>query len=90
MITVASLMFSQAYFLIIERNVGVLESLQLSRQITEGNKFNLFLLGLVMVVIFIVSAIPCGLGLFVSVPFSILLGPVIYLRMTGQPVAGGR
>ena len=89
-IWVASLMFSQAYFLIIERNAGVLESLQLSRQITEGNKISLLIVSIVMAVIFFVSLLPCGLGLFVSIPFAILLWPVMYLRMTGQPVAGGR
>ncbi|MBN2476988.1 MAG: Com family DNA-binding transcriptional regulator [Pirellulales bacterium] len=85
---IVALMFSQFYYLILDRNAGVIESLTLSHQITTGNKLTLFLIGLVsglgglVVVVF-----TCGLGLLVVGPFLTLLSPVIYLAMTGQPTA---
>jgi uncharacterized membrane protein len=90
-VIVAGIMFSQAIFLIIDRNAGVIESLQLSRQITAGNKLMLFLTWLVMSIISsVINSFTCGLGSLATAPFMWLLAPVIYLRISGQPVAGGR
>jgi hypothetical protein len=90
-VIVAGIMFSQAIFLIIDRNAGVIESLQLSRQITTGNKLMLFLTWLVAGIgAGVIHALTCGLGMLVTMPFMWLLMPVIYLRISGQPVAGGR
>jgi uncharacterized membrane protein len=90
-VIVAGIMFSQAIFLIIDRNAGVIESLQLSRQITAGNKLMLFLTWLVVsIVSSIISSLTCGLGSLATAPFMWLLAPVIYLRMSGQNVAGGK
>lgn len=87
LIFIVSLMFSQAYFLIIDRGVGVIDSLKISKQITTGNKLTLFLLWLVGGALYMVSAIPCGLGLLVSIPFLLLMATVVYLAMTGQRTA---
>jgi len=87
---IVALMFSQFYLLILDRNVGVIESLELSKDVTEGNKLTLFLINLVAVVLMFVAMIPCGLGLIVAVPFFALLMPVTYLMMTGQPTAAER
>jgi len=87
---IVALMFSQFYLLILDRNVGVLESLELSKDVTHGNKLTLFLVFLVAWLLAIVAMIPCGLGLIVAVPFFALLSPVIYLTMTGQPTAADR
>ena len=61
--------------------------MELSRDMTNGNKLTLFLMSLVGAVLAFVAAIPCGLGLIVAVPFFALLMPVTYLTMTGQPTA---
>lgn len=84
---IVMLMFSQAFLLIIDRNVGVVDSLKISKQITTGNKLTLFLLWLVGMFLYMVSLIPCGLGIFVSIPFFGLMIAVVYLAMTGQPTA---
>jgi phage FluMu protein Com len=84
---ILSLMFHQYFYLIIDRNMGIGDSLSMSKEITTGNKMTLFLIGLACAGIGIVAAIPCGLGLFVAAPYFGLMNAVIYLRMTGQPTA---
>jgi hypothetical protein len=82
------LMFSQYYYLILDRKVGVVESLELSKELTTGSKLMLFAIqlvaGVVMQVLFYAT---CGLGLLAAVPFMALLNAVVYLAMSGQPTA---
>lgn len=47
---VVGLMFSQFYYLIIDQNVGVMESFSLSKKLTAGNKLTLFLIWFVITV----------------------------------------
>ena len=84
---ILALMFSQFYYLILDRNLGVLDSLNVSKEIMTGNKMMLFLIGLAAFGLMLVALIPCGLGLLVAVPYFALMYPVIYLTMTGQPTA---
>ncbi len=83
-----ALMFSQYYFLILDRNVGVMDSLNISKEIMTGNKLMLFAIGLVAGLVGLVIAVcTCGIGLLVVVPYLALLNPVIYLAITGQRTA---
>ena len=82
-----ALMFSQFYFLILDRNVGIMDSLNISKQITTGNKLTLFLIGLVEIGLAVLGLLACCVGLLAVVPFLTLLAPVTYLVMTGQPTA---
>ena len=83
-----SLMFSQYYYLILDRNIGVIDSLSISKDLMDGNKLTLFLIGLVAGVVgIVVVLLTCGIGLLVVGPFMALLTPVIYLAITGQPTA---
>ena len=85
-----ALMFWPFYLLIVDRNVGVVDSFDIARRITDGNKATVFLLAMVTFALTVVSAIPCGIGLLFTVPFFALLWPVAYLAMTGQPTADQR
>ncbi len=83
-----ALMFSQYFYLILDRNVGVMESLSLSKEITEGNKLMLFAIQLVVqLAANVVIYGTCGLGILAVAPFMGLMNAVIYLAMTGQPTA---
>ena len=82
-----SLVFSQFYYLILDRDVGVIEAFQTSKELMEGNKTTLLLLGLLSGLIMLVAILPCGLGLLVALPFFALMNPIIYLTITGQPMA---
>ena len=81
------LVISQYYYLILDRDVDVIESFTMSKDLMEGNKLTLFVIGLLCVLILFVAMIPFGLGLLVAVPFFALMYPVIYLTITGQPMA---
>ncbi|HUT93141.1 MAG TPA: DUF975 family protein [Thermoguttaceae bacterium] len=87
---ILSLMYSQFYYLIIDRDVGILESLSLSRQITAGNKLTLFVIWVLMGLLNLAGALACLVGLLFTVPFTALLNLIVYLAMTGQPTAGQR
>jgi MFS family permease len=78
------LMFSQAFFLIVDRNMQVIDALQQSNRLTDGNKVYLFVLLVLVLVLQMVAVIPFGLGLLVTMPFVSLLYAVIYLRISGQ------
>jgi len=82
-----ALMFSQYYYLVIDRRVPVLESLSQSKELMQGNKAMLFLIGLAMSGLMLLACIPCFLGLLVAVPFATLLNAIVYLTVTGQPMA---
>jgi uncharacterized membrane protein/DNA-directed RNA polymerase subunit RPC12/RpoP len=83
-----SLMLSQFYYLILDRNVGVIDSLSISKDIMNGNKMTLFLIGLIGGVVGILIVVfTCTVGLLVVIPFFALLRAVIYLAITGQPTA---
>jgi phage FluMu protein Com len=85
---ILSLMFSQFINVMVDRQVGAIESLRLSIQATEGNKVTLLLLALLMWAVNTAAAtLTCGLSTFVVAPFISLMGSVAYLAMTGQTMA---
>ncbi len=79
------LMFGQFGYLIVDRNLGIAESLHTSMEVTKGNKLTIFLIWLVCIGLVILGAIPCLLGWLVVFPYMALLHAVMYLTMTGQP-----
>jgi phage FluMu protein Com len=84
------LMLSQFYYLILDRNVGVMDSFHLSQRLMRGNKLRLFLIWLVAILVGgLLALLTCGLGILAVMPFFSLMSPVIYLVITGQPTAGG-
>ncbi len=88
---IASLMFFQYDYLIIDRNVGVLESLQLSKRVMEGNKLTFLAINLLAGLLTIaVAVLTCCMGLLVVGPFFALLHVVTYLAVTGQATADGQ
>ena len=84
---ILGLMFSQFYYLVLDRRMPVLDAFRQSKELMNGNKLTLFLIWLAMMGIFLVAMIPCGLGLLVAGPYFSLMFAVIYLTITGQPTA---
>ena len=83
-----TLMFSQFHYLILDRNLDVIDSLKTSQDLMDGNKLTLFLIGLVTGVLgFLVTLFTCFLGTFVVMPFLAMMHAVIYLTITNQPTA---
>ena len=85
---IIALMFSQYFYLIIDRNVGIIESLSLSAQITRGNKATIFAVLLVATLVgVLVILFTCLIGTLAVGPYWALLMAVVYLAITGQPTA---
>ncbi len=83
-----ALMFSQFYYLILDRGLPVLEAFRTSKELTSGNKLTLFLMWLVFLLAGLaLIVLTCGLGLVVVGPYGSLLIAVIYLAITGQRTA---
>ncbi len=118
--TCVTLMFSQFYFLILDRDAGAVESLATSKKLMEGNKLMLLVVEVLLLLIALAILAPClicvvlafvcvanqavGAAVFlgflaailgfsavlVGLPYVVLLRPVIYLTITGQPTADQR
>lgn len=81
------LVFSQFYYLLLDRDIGVIDSFKLSMELMEGNKLTLFGISILSGLIAIVAIIPCFMGLLVAIPYFTLMRAAIYLIVTGQPMA---
>jgi len=79
-----ALMFSQYSYIIVDREVGPIESLRLSNQITSGNKGAVFLLYLSTIGIGLLGIIALCVGVFFAQGFLTLMFAVAYLAMSGQ------
>lgn len=86
---VLSLTFSQYYYLILDRRLGVTESFRVSKEITAGNRTTMFLVLLIFSAVGgMFTILTCGLGaIFAVAPYASLLWSVLYLAMTGQATA---
>ena len=81
------LMFSQAIFILIDQQTGVIDSLRLSAQVTKGNKLTLFAIWCVSLGLSILGLLACFVGVFFVSAYLMLLLAVSYLMMTGQSTA---
>lgn len=78
---VISLGLSQVYYLILDRQLGAVEAMQASWAMMRGYKMSLLVLGIASLLIVLVSLIPFGLGLLVSVPTVSLATAAFYDRL---------
>ena len=88
---VVLMMFGPSFLVLIDKKAGVIESLQMSRQATSGNKLTLF--ALYLVAVFgggMFTLVTCLVGAVFVQPFVTLLFCVCYLAMTGQTTADQR
>lgn len=65
-------------YFIVEKNAGIWESMMLSGKATDGNKWTLLGLGIVLGLINLGGALLLGLGLLVTVPVTMLAGVYSY------------
>ena len=68
------------YFLI-DNECSILESIINSAKITKGYAWQLFLLGTILTIIVLISIIPLGAGLIISIPLGITVNTYVYLRL---------
>jgi uncharacterized membrane protein len=83
-IMILGLMFSQSQYLVVDRDVGIVDALKLSIKITRGNKWSLFLLGLFGSLLVFSGLLACFIGLLFVLPLLYLFGATAYLTMSGE------
>ncbi len=75
--------FSQFYFLVLDRDEGVIEAIQHSWAMTRGRAGTIILVFLSRVVFVLAGVLLFCVGLIVAIPLSSLLLTVTYLAVTG-------
>lgn len=68
-------------YAIVDKKVGALDSFKVSSKITKGNMWNQFLLGLIMMGIFILGFLFLGVGLFIAIPVALLGYAHVYRKL---------
>ena len=71
------------YFLI-DNECSILESITNSAKITKGFVGELFILGATLSIIVLISIIPLGAGLFISIPLGIMANTHVYQKLNKQ------
>lgn len=71
-------------YLIIDQNLDPIEALKKSSEITSGFKWDLFLFNIILGLINIMGFLLLIVGLFVSVPTTILAYAFVYRKLTSQ------
>jgi uncharacterized membrane protein len=74
-------------YLIIDKNLGPLEAIKKSGEITSGNKGKLFWLGILFFLINVVGAICLLIGLFATIPTTMVAMAFVYRKLMGEMTA---
>jgi len=86
---IAALTLSQTLYLIVDRDMSAIEAMSESARIMKGNRLQYLGFGLVGVIIVLISIIPLGLGLLVSLPLMIISQAVVYRTLGNAPMSDG-
>ncbi len=75
-------------FVIAERgdDVGVIESLQRSGNITRGHRWSLFGMAIVLFLVNIVGLLACGVGVIFTAGITLIAWSYLYRSLSGEPV----
>ena len=73
--------FGYYKYAIVDKNAGVLESLQTSSKATKGNRRNIFKLNLLFLLINLLGVVALLIGLFVSIPTTIVASAYVYRKL---------
>ena len=74
-------------FLIVDKEIGPMEALKKSSQITTGAKWNLFVFGITLIWINILGALLLGIGLLITIPMTMVAQAYVYRKLLSQAPA---
>ncbi|GBE04373.1 MAG TPA: hypothetical protein ENH45_01250 [Nitrospirae bacterium] len=81
--------FSLYPYFIVEKKLGPIEALKASSRATMGAKWDLFLFGLLLGLINFAGMLVFLVGLFATIPTSMVAYAYVYRRLTGEPEPTG-
>jgi uncharacterized membrane protein len=73
--------------IILDQDLGPIQAIKLSFKLTHGNVLRLLLLSLIQILILIISAIPLGIGLIWTLPFTFITYGMIYKNLLQNQTA---
>ncbi len=79
--------FGMYSYLVVDKKMGALEALRESSRVTMGEKWPLFLFGLLSVLIAIAGFLALGIGTFFAIPTIYIASAYIYLKLSDQKTA---
>lgn len=68
-------------YLIVDKNMGIRESLKESARMTEGVKFDLVLIGIMFGLINILGVLAMGVGILLSIPVTMIAAAYVYDKL---------
>lgn len=71
-------------FVMVDKHAGIMESLRASAKMTDGVKWELLGFGLLMGVINVLGALALFIGLFVTVPISLMASVFVYRKLESR------
>lgn len=71
---------------IVDKEHGIVESIEQSAAITRAQKGDLFVFGVALFLFNLAGAIALGIGLLITVPVSMLALAYVYRKLSGEPV----
>ena len=71
---------------IVDKEHGIVESIEQSAAITKAQKWDLFAFGVALFFFNLLGAIALGVGLLITVPVSLLAMAYVYRKISGEPV----
>ena len=84
---IVAYMFLYVGYLIIDRGLGPIAALSESRVLTDGYKLDLFLFSLVVAFVNIVGIVCLFVGLFVTIPVTLMASVYVYRRLSPAETA---
>ncbi|RLA22893.1 MAG: hypothetical protein DRQ62_07205 [Gammaproteobacteria bacterium] len=78
-----SIAYMFTFPLIVEKNMDFWQAMETSRKGVHQHWFKVFFTGALMVIIYLISTIPLGLGLIWTIPMFVALQGVLYRRIFG-------
>lgn len=78
------LSYSQAIYLVVDKGLGVRESLTQSKHLMQGNRLQFLGMGFILIGINIIGALLFGLGLLITIPATALAGVITYRQVIGE------
>jgi uncharacterized membrane protein len=76
-----------AAYLVIDKNLGPVDALKASWQMTKGNVWNLFFFGILLFLINVLGFVCLIVGLFITVPLGMLATAFVYRKLLLQSKA---
>jgi len=73
--------YQYVQYLIVDKNMDVIEAFKESGKMTDGYKWNLFLLVLLFLIIVVMGALAFGVGLLVAIPIVMVAQAYVYKKL---------